>query len=198
MTRLATSFVLGYHGCKREIGERVLNGRDQLNKSEKDYDWLGSGVYFWESDPRRALEWAQKYKEPYVIGAVIELGNCLDLTNREDLDILKVAYEGWVKFLRADGREIPKNQDVKNDTHGDKLLRKLDCAVVNYLHKICQDPSQNTLKLEPYDTVRGLFPESKELYSGSGFKEKTHTQIAVCNMKSVKGFFIPRPYPKLK
>jgi hypothetical protein len=56
--RLSTSFVLAYHGCDRRIGERLLAGKDELQKSENAYDWLGPGIYFWESNPQRALEFA--------------------------------------------------------------------------------------------------------------------------------------------
>ncbi|MDR0274008.1 MAG: hypothetical protein LBI48_01440 [Burkholderiaceae bacterium] len=39
--------ILGFHGCDREVGLAVLNGREQhLKPSEKAFDWLGSGVYF--------------------------------------------------------------------------------------------------------------------------------------------------------
>jgi hypothetical protein len=59
MSRLATSFVLGYHGCDKSVGQDAITGKTDLIKSDKDYDWLGPGAYFWESDPKRALEWAQ-------------------------------------------------------------------------------------------------------------------------------------------
>ena len=91
MTRLATSFVLGYHGCDEEVGRRAIVEGGRLIRSEKDYDWLGPGAYFWESDPVRALEWATlrvergDYASAFVIGAVIDLRNCLDLVARENL-----------------------------------------------------------------------------------------------------------------
>ena len=31
MTRLHTSFVLGYHGCNAEVGKRVVNGEPQIS-----------------------------------------------------------------------------------------------------------------------------------------------------------------------
>ncbi len=46
-------------------------------------EWLGHGIYFWENDPQRALEWAQdgssksKIKQPSVVGAVWNLELCL-------------------------------------------------------------------------------------------------------------------------
>jgi hypothetical protein len=98
VSRLATSFVLGFHGCEDRIAKRAIRGDIDLLQSDRDYDWLGPGAYFWESDPRRAFEWAiaKSCTKPAVIGAVIDLRNCLDLTTRQDMDILKDAY---VAFL---------------------------------------------------------------------------------------------------
>src|SRR5271155_2352654 len=52
-----SSFILGYHGCDRKVGERLLEGA-AFKPSDNDYDWLGPGIYFWEANPRRALEFA--------------------------------------------------------------------------------------------------------------------------------------------
>jgi hypothetical protein len=42
----ASAFVLGFHGCDKTVGEKVLANRDNLKASENDFDWLGTGVYF--------------------------------------------------------------------------------------------------------------------------------------------------------
>ena len=71
--------MLGYHGCDRTLAERAVNGEIELLQSERDFDWLGPGAYFWESDPQRAFEWAkwkaarEDYSNPAVVGAVIDL-----------------------------------------------------------------------------------------------------------------------------
>lgn len=77
MSRQATSFVLGYHGCDLSVAKRIVLGNETLQHSQNDYDWLGHGIYFWESDPKRAWEWAinNRSKNPGVLGAVIDLGN---------------------------------------------------------------------------------------------------------------------------
>jgi len=59
---LSSSFILAYHGCDRSVAERLLNNRP-FRISENEYDWLGSGVYFWESNPARALHWARHLKK---------------------------------------------------------------------------------------------------------------------------------------
>lgn len=197
MSRLATSFVLGYHGCDRVTGLGVLNGDIKLKPSAKGFDWLGRGVYFWEADPRRALEWAHwkhvrgDYAEPFVIGAVIDLGNCLDLTVRENLELLGEGYLGLKAEHDVAGRDLPVNRNVPGDPFRDMLLRYLDDAVVE---KVCQDveaAAAHGSSVEPFDTVRGLFQEGDRAYPGSGFFSKTHTQIAVRRTEAIKGVFLP-------
>lgn len=58
MYSISPSFVLGFHGCERDVGERVLAGEQTLLDSTNDYDWLGRGAYFWENNPQRALSFA--------------------------------------------------------------------------------------------------------------------------------------------
>ena len=53
------SFALGFHGTYQHVADGVISGGAHLTRSENTYDWLGGGNYFWESDPQRALEWAQ-------------------------------------------------------------------------------------------------------------------------------------------
>jgi len=53
------SFILGFHGCNKAVGEEILSDpKLHLKPSEKSYDWLGSGIYFWEGSVARAWEWA--------------------------------------------------------------------------------------------------------------------------------------------
>ena len=201
MSRLLTSFVLGFHGCDQNIGEQALVGNLDFIQSDRDYDWLGPGVYFWEGDPIRAREWAEakatrvKGMVPYVIGAVIDRGNCLDLTVRENIELLRSAHTGLAASLLEQGKPMPQNRDVLGDASRDKLLRDLDCAVIRYLHdSIDQQLSNNKSQdaLERFDSVRGLFREGDPDYPGSGFYERTHTQIAVRSLDCIKGIFKPR------
>jgi hypothetical protein len=201
LTRLHTSFVLGFHGCDQNVGEQALAGKLDLIRSDRDYDWLGPGVYFWEGDPVRAREWAEaKAKRvpgmvPYVVGAAIDLGHCLDLTSRDDIELLRDAHDGLVAALQKEGKPIPQNRDVPGDTSQDKLLRNLDCAVIRYLHHSIEQALSSAGAhgdLERFDSVRGLFLEGDPIYPGSGFYERTHTQIAVRSLECIKGVFLPR------
>ena len=189
MHNLSASFVLGYHGCDRESGERLLLN-EAFRPSENSYDWLGSGVYFWEANPDRAMDWAmqrafrKKSKEgievePFVVGAVIDLGFCLDLLSSNGSYAVENTYADLNAYFASSGGQLPEN------TGGEDLLhRKLDCMVINYLHESRQRSAE-----APFDTVRGLFPEGGLLYPNSGFRRQTHIQICVRNLENIKGVF---------
>lgn len=200
MNRLHTSFVLGFHGCDAAKGKAALAGDlDRLN-SDKAYDWLGPGMYFWESDPVRAMEWAEdkvtrgEARHPFVVGAVIDLGNCLDLTLRDNLEVLRAGYLALEKALAAVGTDMPKNLDPASAGRHDKLLRFLDCAVIKRVHAdIEAQIGQGKLGADDrYDSVRGLFVEGDPIYPGSSFRHLSHTQIAVRSQACIKGLFRPR------
>jgi hypothetical protein len=104
-----TGLTLGFHGCDESVARRVLNGQSGLKKSVNKYDWLGHGIYFWEHSPSRALEFAGHLQKqpnrskgsivkPAVIGAVIDLGYCLDLFDYQNLLMLKNAYRALLKL----------------------------------------------------------------------------------------------------
>lgn len=184
MHRLASSFVLGYHGCDKAVGEKLLSG-ESFTPSKNDYDWLGEGIYFWEANPKRGLEFARemsrlprfqsKYPNPFVIGAVIEMGNCLDLTAQTGIDYVKTAYKNYIQTAEYAKQPLVENKGI---------FRKLDCAVITYFHKIRERSGMPAI-----DTVKGIFIEGDPVYPGSGFHEKTHTQICVCNPDCIKGIF---------
>ena len=40
------SYILGFHGCDKEVALDVLNGHSKLKGSKNLWDWLGHGIYF--------------------------------------------------------------------------------------------------------------------------------------------------------
>jgi hypothetical protein len=183
--------LIGFHGCEKSVRDSIVSGISMLKASENGYDWLGGGFYFWENNYDRALEFAQnppgkkKYKVPSVLGAIIDLGYCLDLLDTKYLRLVKGSYNNFVLSVYTNEQEIPKNKAVKGSK--DKLLRELDCAVIENLHTM-----QRQIQFDPFDSVRGVFVEGDELYPGAGFHDKNHIQICIRNPNCIKGFFIPR------
>jgi hypothetical protein len=172
------------------VAEQLLAG-EAFNPSQNDYDWLGSGIYFWQANPSRAVSFAkevckrrQQSWRPAVVGAVIEPGLCLDLASKAGVDAVSAAYKSFVQIAQRDGRKLPVNAGGK-----DLLQRYLDRAVIETLHEIRQNPSDDGSILEPIDTVFGIFVEGNPIYENSGFHEKTHVQICVRNPHCIKGVF---------
>ncbi|MFP5226230.1 MAG: hypothetical protein ACLGXA_01275 [Acidobacteriota bacterium] len=167
------------------MGEALLSGED-FKPSENDYDWLGSGIYFWETNPRRGLDWAMelqkrkaKVTDPFVVGAVVDLGFCLDLISSNGTEAVKLAWQSLHANMERSARPLPSNAGGV-----DLLLRRLDCAVINHLHKV-----REVRQLQPFDSVRGVFIEGPAIYDGAGFREKTHIQICVRSPERIKGVF---------
>lgn len=181
--------MLGFHGCDRKIGEQILGGKEpHLLPSEKKYDWFGHGIYFWEGNPGRAMQWAEqrmeegKIKAPFVLGAIIDLRHCLDLFDSDGVAQVKQAHTELLQYLSKAQQEVPKN--VGNTA--DKAGRALDCAVMNALQQYRKDRDETE-----YDSVRGPFLEGNEIYAGAGFRSENHIQLCVRNTACIKGYFRP-------
>mgnify|MGYP001611490089 CR=1 FL=1 len=184
--------IIGYHGCDRELGERVLLNGEGLRTSNNRYDWLGQGIYFWEHGPARAYEWAQemharsKIGTPYVLGAFIHLGRCFDLTDTSATHLLGGWYDELLHAFQQADQPMPENQSSPAGEH-DLLLRNLDCAVLNLgLATLDRDKRGHA-----YQTVRGVFPEGAPAFPGARIMRKTHVQVAVRDPDCIVGYFRP-------
>jgi len=182
--------VLGFHGTDEKIADKVIQKKETLEYKNNPYDWLGHGVYFWESNPERAMEYAcelqkrGKLNKPAVVGAVLDLGNCLNLLDSKYLSFVKSAYKFYSDFCQKENILIARNKDIGGSS--DLLLRHLDCAVIETLHGM-----RNDEKLDAFSSVRGAFLEGAPLYENAGFKEKNHIQICIRNPNCIKGLFYP-------
>lgn len=184
MYSVKDNLIFGFHGCDESLCDKFVSGDLLLDYSENLYDWLGKGMYFWENDPARALQWAesamkhpqnakQMIIKPAVVGAVICLGKCLDFMEIANLQKLKKIYDE----LTSSGTVLPENSGR------DFYKRNLDCFLINYL------VAQEKLQGNEYDSVRGVFFEGNELYKNAGFRERNHIQISVINPNCIKGYF---------
>ena len=191
-------FILGYHGCDRKVAESILAGAAEVQPSTNAYDWLGSGAYFWENSPARALSWAKliasrnrpgprQIKTPAVVGAIIDPGNCLDLAEESSMELVKAAFIGFKCLSEIADTPLPRNEpghmgDV------DLIKRHLDCAVLNFLHE-----TRAADGLPGFQTIRAPFLEGQPLFSGSKLVDKCHVQWCVRDPKaSVIAYFRPR------
>jgi hypothetical protein len=173
--------IIAYHGCDESLVNRVLETGETLEPSENDYDWLGTGIYFWEFGPDRAIAWAnelkrrKRIKKPSVLGAVIQLGNCFDLLDTRCTAMLQAAHRNYVCVAP---KPFPANE---------KFMHRLDCDVINY-----GLPWLTKLFGIEFQTVRGVFQEGTPVFEGSDIREKSHIQIAVRDPSCILGYFKPR------
>ena len=114
-----------------------------------------------------------------MVGAALDLGDCLDLTTEVGIDEIRSAHQLLSETFAKAGVALPSNSGGFG-----LMLRRLDCAVVRQLHEI-----RRQMELAPVDTVKGIFLEGDPIYPGSGFRAKTHVQIAVCNPLVIRGIF---------
>jgi hypothetical protein len=190
--------IIGFHGCDQEVRDRIIFNQSSLKLSKNPWDWLGEGMYFWQNNYERALHYAthpptkSTIKTPAVLGAVFTLGQCLDLTDKANIDIVKMSYVMLNDSLKAAQKELPRNiNPVEDPDSRDRIIRRLDCTVINHIHT-----SRNDRNSTPFDSVRAVFFEGKEIYQGAGFLDKTHIQICIRNPNLIKAFFIPREQVK--
>jgi hypothetical protein len=193
------SFVYGFHGIDRDAAIRILNQEDNFRHSNNNYDWLGNGIYFWENNYQRAIQYALEDSRrpnstiytPFVLGAILDLGNCLDLLDQEYIDFLSNSFDFFKETLDQESKPLPENTSFgKSDF--DFKKRELDCAVIRFAHQLAEK------KGIYFDSVRAAFLEGEPLYPGSMFRKQNHIQIAVINPNCIKGIFLPReevPFP---
>lgn len=97
-----------------------MAGKESLRLSQNDWDWLGTGIYFWENSAKRALDWATfakqhpkllkvPVKQPFVIGAIIDLGNCLDLLEATSIRVVEETYKEMCELFATLGTPLPIN-----------------------------------------------------------------------------------------
>ena len=201
------NLMIGFHGCDAKVRDALVNTPDTIKISEKKFDWLGHGFYVWENNYERALLWAEEKKkrnssspnfEPSVVGVVYTLDYCLDFTDSHFITLLATYHSLFINAMQIAGSPLPTNKDLVANSHKDLVLRELDCAVIQYMHKIIEEEiKENILKsgfsnLKRFDTIRGIFTEGGPAYNGAGIQSKNHIQVCLRNLNCIKGFFIPR------
>ncbi len=172
--------VIGYHACTREVADRLLSDDAPFRPSSNEWDWLGSGVYFWEFGHQRAYDWATQWpklqgKKFAVVGAIIQLGECLDLLDTDHTKRLAAFAE---HYQQAAG-PLPKNRGVR---------RERDCFLIN---EFCDHMAARGAA---FDTVRGLFQEGPPVVEGSEILVQNHIQVVARRPQAIIGLFRPRGF----
>ncbi|HEV2483401.1 MAG TPA: hypothetical protein VGS79_27240 [Puia sp.] len=204
MYDIKPNLIIGFHGCEASVRDALLNNPHEIKISRKPFDWLGHGMYFWENNYERALQWAQEkksrgtIKEPAVVGAVLYLGVCCDFLDKKYIQLLAQSFAAMEEHYSNWGKVLPSNKDLPNDPFKDKIMRHLDCAAIEFMHAGITEQVQQDIETKGYsnykifDTTRGVFTEGGPAFQGAGLFAKSHIQICVRNPNCIQGFFMPR------
>jgi hypothetical protein len=194
--------VIGYHGTGLSSALRLVNRVEPFRASERDYDWLGRGVYFWEYAPKQALAFAairqrqlrqkkvktadeqRRVSEPLaVVACTIRFGFCLDLTKPATVDFIGSVYTDYTEMMAEAGEPLPQNT---------RKYRKLDCQVFEYAYRLLEESGPTSV----VDTSRGIYVPTggdKRVWEGSWISRDTHIQICVRNPSTLLGVWLHHP-----
>lgn len=110
----------GFHALDKAKALDILTQKDQFKPSKNTYDWLGGGIYFWENSLSRAEDYSNvlkkrnKINDPFVLGAVLDLGNCLDLLDLDHVKLLGDTYEFLEAAFSMRSVDLPENSPWNN------------------------------------------------------------------------------------
>jgi hypothetical protein len=170
--------VYGYHGTSQAKAASILT--HGFLASDNDYDWLGTGIYFFQDAPMRAKQWAieQHPDEPAVICARIQLENCIDLFDIEWFPILKSIYNLFDDQYRSTNQPLPKQNPSRSKAH------RLDCAFFNYANQFLSRQGQVVT------SIRAVFVEGECIFPNSAIFDLAHVQIAVKNPAAIEEIYL--------
>lgn len=167
--------VYGYHGTSKrsaiEINERGFD------LSTNDYDWLGTGVYFFQDAPMRAASWArERYPDsPAVIKSELVLENCVDLLDIAWNPIIRETYGMFVKEYEKASIPLPRQNPQISKAH------RLDCAFFNYIVEKVFASRDVTI-----DSIRAVFNEGDRIYPDSAIFDRSHIQILIRDLSLIE------------
>ncbi|WP_431258953.1 hypothetical protein ACQ86G_01270 [Roseateles chitinivorans] len=191
--------IIAYHGCDITVRDRLVKGHlPRLTPSSNRYDWLGEGVYFFEGDAQRAMEFAEAaclqsskllsarpIVTPSVAGVILCVWRCWDMTTVGGRQDYLEAHDELRKVVSATGRSMPINRSA-DALDEETLIRGLDCAVFNMGPEMREREG-----LGPVQLLRAAFYQGRPILDGSEFRVGTHLQLALRDPQCVIGWFLP-------
>jgi len=81
--------VIGFHECDKPVVDKVITGQQSSRESTNNYDWLGSGINFWEwstSSSQQLTKFHLYHSELYLLTYAYKykkLNNSKMLTNND-------------------------------------------------------------------------------------------------------------------
>jgi hypothetical protein len=186
--------VIGYHGTRRSVAEKIVLRRQAFARQDNPGDWMGNGVYFWEYGPKQAWWWAElrrrhrKWEEPTaVVASMIRLGFCFDLLDPDNARDLKSFHDDLVQSRAAAGLGPLANQ---------RRHKFLDKAVFEYAYAAIERENEELGQPAAVDTCRGVYvrPGGRgRLWDSSWVEHDAFIQLLVRNRDCILGSWLVDP-----
>ena len=173
----------GYHGTSKEKSESILkNGFEISESKDKNYEWLGDGVYFWEDD-YYAVQW-----------------NIIDIEkNNKDKNIETLKdYEIIKSKLRVNESKLfelssPEGSIIYNEFKEKLRNRFIENGYENYIEKLSKQSDKfwtNLLEdngfFKEFDVITAIYKNEKSIEK---YKDdivlNTQKQICVKNRNCI-------------
>ena len=169
--------IVAFHGTRQATARSLVAG-EPFGASTNDDDWLGHGIYFWEFAPQQAWWWADRRygpKNAAVVGALVRLGNCIDLLDPSNAELVEQAHSDLKQAMRAAGKPMPKNAN----NH-----KYLDCAVFNWLYARLEGADHGV------ESCRAVFVPLRSgkmprLWTRSGVFGGAHVQLCIREPRNI-------------
>lgn len=151
-----------YHGTSLEFARKIVDTKEFLIDKSKDH-YLGDGVYFFESSLSNAIYYAgNRNKFIGVIKSQINLGNCLDLHDREHLE-----------FVFNTAQSLKKRKGVEIT----------DAFVINFIASM---GDIDTVRATYIATRSGR--KREKIFSGSRFYHEQQLMICVRRQENILSY----------
>lgn len=175
------------HATTQDIATTIL--QEGFKNSQNSYDWLGSGIYFFQEAPNFAYHWAtQDRKEGQLddvalIAADIDVTGFIDLLDYEWGGTLKDTYRSLDEQGDPDFRKVQERQQ--------EFVLGSDKRQGHWLDRYVLEASVTMLEANDiYITgIRSAFWEGSRLYPKSHLMDRQHIQIAVREVSAIKNLW---------
>ncbi len=119
-------------------------------------------------------------RRQHLPGLTVDLGRCLNLSQRESVEAVVAAYYDLKETLAFQGRlnELQRNKGKR---------RVLNHRVMEHLHYLREIDGK-----PPYDTGIGYFAEGEPIYERGDLRHQNHPQLCVRNAECILGCFLPK------
>ncbi|MDR3571702.1 MAG: hypothetical protein P4L81_05940 [Candidatus Pacebacteria bacterium] len=142
-----------------------------------DWDWLGTGVYFWVENYRMAELWGKKIErenvkneKSMILKCQIGLGECLNLADRGNV----WPFSKFCKQLSEIDEFANFKKNMPGGTghplEGESVYRHFDHRLI--------DEYDSALGVH-FDTILGVFENGKPIVDGSDIYRYNSVQLAV-------------------